>query len=320
MSKEEKIEKENRTEQHATDESEVPKAENQTLGKAGAEHDPASDALPLTNQNNHVEQTATQETQTSNLKPETADMEVHHHTHAGHHKKTWKDYGWEFLMLFLAVFCGFLAEYFLEHKIEKDKELQFIQSRTSDLQDDVTALDAMISVDRVAVGQLDTLIYLLNDPGLAKQNGDQLYYVARVGPRAQPIANNSRTFDQLRNSGGFRLITHTEASNNIMAYYSQYSPVRLLEDNYNHEFDNYKRVAAKVLDPAVLRRQENDTGDIVRSTDNPLLQTYDGGTLKELGFHALQMNGSRRGKIVMLKNLKQTALNLKSYLQKEYHL
>ena len=39
------------------------------------------------------------------------NMEVHHHAHHGHEKKTWKNYFWEFLMLFLAVFCGFLAEY-----------------------------------------------------------------------------------------------------------------------------------------------------------------------------------------------------------------
>lgn len=38
------------------------------------------------------------------------NMEVHHHTHPSHGKKTWKEYFWEFLMLFLAVFCGFLAE------------------------------------------------------------------------------------------------------------------------------------------------------------------------------------------------------------------
>jgi len=42
--------------------------------------------------------------------PTTSNMEVHHHTHAGHHQKKWSDYFWEFLMLFLAVFCGFLAE------------------------------------------------------------------------------------------------------------------------------------------------------------------------------------------------------------------
>jgi len=50
------------------------------------------------------------------------EMEVHHHTHAGHGKKSWRSYFWEFLMLFLAVFCGFLAEYELEHVIERQRE------------------------------------------------------------------------------------------------------------------------------------------------------------------------------------------------------
>ncbi|MBC7627528.1 hypothetical protein [Ferruginibacter sp.] len=125
---------------------------------------------------------------------QTAAMEVHHHTHPGHHKKKWTDYFREFLMLFLAVFCGFLAEYQLEHKIQKDKELQFIKSLASDLQDDINGLEAMISFKSLAIRQLDTLMYFLNDPVLAKQNGDQLYYVGRMGPRAQPFANNSRTY------------------------------------------------------------------------------------------------------------------------------
>ncbi|MCF8429930.1 MAG: hypothetical protein K9G64_07335, partial [Bacteroidia bacterium] len=62
-------------------------------------------------------------------------MEVHHHTHdqaSPHHKKNWKNYFWEFLMLFMAVFCGFLAEYQLEHKIEKEREIQYIYSLIND--------------------------------------------------------------------------------------------------------------------------------------------------------------------------------------------
>ena len=57
-------------------------------------------------------------------------MEVHAHTHTA--RKKWTHYLWEFLMLFLAVFCGFLAEYQLEHKIEKDREVQFIKSLVTD--------------------------------------------------------------------------------------------------------------------------------------------------------------------------------------------
>jgi heme/copper-type cytochrome/quinol oxidase subunit 3 len=41
------------------------------------------------------------------IKPEPQNMEVHHHPHS-HGKKSFKTYLWEFLMLFLAVFCGFL--------------------------------------------------------------------------------------------------------------------------------------------------------------------------------------------------------------------
>jgi len=245
-------------------------------------------------------------------------MEVHAHTHTA--RKKWTHYFWEFLMLFLAVFCGFLAEYQLEHKIEKDREKQFIISLTSDLHDDIKTLDATIKDEQNGIAKLDTLMYLLNNVDLAKQNGDQLYYVSRVGPRSQPFANNGRTFDQLRNSGGFRLIRKAEASNNIMGYYAQFSLIRLLEDNYNHEFDNFKRVAAKIFDPGILRKQESENGEILRSSDNTSLRTYDTELLKELGYHTLQMNGSRRSKLLLFETLKEAANNLISSLQDKYHL
>ena len=245
-------------------------------------------------------------------------MEVHAHAHTA--RKKWHHYFWEFLMLFLAVFCGFLAEYQLEHKIEKDREKQFIRSMISDLQDDIQNLDALMSSEQARRRELDTLIGLLNDPILAKENGDALYYTARIGPRSNPFGNNNRTFDQLRNSGGFRLIHKAAASNRIMDYYNRFILLRLLEDNYNHEFDNYKKVAGKIIDPAILRNQEDADGQIIRSNNNPALLTYDKGMLKELAFHAVQMNGSRRGKLQMLGALKQNAEELKKFLTESYHI
>jgi len=273
----------------------------------------------IQSENPSDEITPTTDTEAINPNQEPENMEVHHHAHH-EGKKNWKSYFWEFLMLFLAVFCGFLAEYQLEHKIEKDRELQFVKSLTTDLQDDIKNLNAMIVQEHQGITTLDTLIDLLNTPQLAKQHGDQLYYAARIGPRSIPFANNSRTFDQLKNSGGFRLIRKTEASNNIMGYYSQFSWIRLLEDNYNHEFDNFKHIAAKILDPAILRRQENYDGSIERSNDNPSLRTYDIEMLKEMAFHTLQMNGSRRSKLLLFKKLKKSAEDLNADLKKEYHL
>ena len=245
-------------------------------------------------------------------------MEVHAHTHTP--RKKWSHYFWEFLMLFLAVFCGFFAEYQLEHKIERDREKQFIISLTSDLQDDIKTLDVRIADEKRGTAKLDTLISLLTNPQLAKQNGDQLYYVSRVGPRSEPFANNSRTFDQLKFSGGFRLIRNGISSNKIMGYYNQLVHIRLLEDNYNHEFDNYKRVAAKILDPAILRKQEGADGEIELGNYNPSLMSYDGAMLKELSFHTLQMNGSRRSKILLFENMKKSGEELLVYLKDKYHL
>jgi len=278
--------------------------------------------MPNTKQNETpapaIEEAVVLEIKTTEQSQTNDNMEVHHHAHA-HGKKNWKSYFWEFLMLFLAVFCGFLAEYQLEHKIEKDRELQFIKLLTSDLRDDVKNLEAMIELERKGTTSLDSLIDLLNSPQLAKQHGDRLYYVARIGPRSIPFANNSRTFDQLKNSGGFRLIRKNQASNNIMGYYNQFSWIRLLEDNYNHEFDNFKHIAAKILDPVILRKQETDRGEIQRSNYNPSLRTYDTEMLKEMAFHTVHMNGSRRSKLLLFEKLKQSAVELNVYLKTEYH-
>ena len=101
---------------------------------------------------------------------ETENMEVHKHPHHVTHKKKWMEYLLEFFMLFLAVFLGFVAENIREHQVEKDRELEFIKSLTLDLGDDLKGLDAMIAFEHAAILKLDTLMYLLNDPTLAKQN------------------------------------------------------------------------------------------------------------------------------------------------------
>ena len=246
-------------------------------------------------------------------------MEVHAHSHS-HGKKSWRSYFWEFLMLFLAVFCGFFAEYQLEHKIEKDREKQFMNSLVADLKDDLATIDQYISREKGSVLLFDTLCNYLDSPALARKNGDAVYYAARVGPRTAPFINHSRTFDQLTNSGGFRLIHSAETSSHIMEYYSQLPWVRLLEGNYNKEFDAYKDVAAKVIDPGIYRRNENADGSIRRSTNNPALLSYDPLLLKQMEFHAVQMNGSRRSLIPLVETLKQSAKELLKYLQEKYKI
>src|ERR1044071_2251980 len=73
-------------------------------------------------------------------------MEIHQHSKPPHseqgHKK-WHHYIWEFLMLFLAVFCGFLAENIREHVVEKRREQQFVKSLVQDIKLDLKNLDSL---------------------------------------------------------------------------------------------------------------------------------------------------------------------------------
>src|SRR6187549_3006781 len=141
-------------------------------------------------------------------------MEVHAHTHTA--RKKWTHYLWEFIMLFLAVFCGFLAEYQLEHKIEKDREIQFIKSMIEDLKDDETIIQQNITINRSRVELMDSFLTAISNPAELQQNGNNIYYMARVGPRISILSTSNKTFDQLKNSGSFRLIHKNETANKIM--------------------------------------------------------------------------------------------------------
>jgi hypothetical protein len=141
-----------------------------------------------------------------------------------------------------------------------------------------------------------------------------------MGPRFVPFANNSKTFDQLRNSGGFRLISKPDVADRIMAYYLQFPLYRQLEDIYSREFEDYKRSATKIIDPAVFRKQEVGTRFIARSIDNPALRSYEPGLLKEMGLWTVYLNGTRNSILRLNDSLMSDATELILFLKSEYRL
>jgi hypothetical protein len=185
---------------------------------------------------------------------------------------------------------------------------------------DNKTLDKHIGDIKTQLSMMDSLIVILNSPALIAANGSQLYYLGRVSPRSQTLSVNNRTFEQLKNSGNFRLIRNLDISDKIMAYYDKLQLIRQIEGIYNDEFNEYKKVAAKVFDPAIFRSMELDNGNVVRTNMNPSLRTSDTGLLKELAVFATYMNGSRRGLLNYEQEFQTTAVDLIMYLGKEYHL
>ena len=183
-------------------------------------------------------------------------MEVHHHAHT--ERKRWTHYFWEFLMLFLAVFCGFLAEYQLEHKIERDREKQFMQTMAEDLKSDSAQFNRLIKSRKSRIRQLDTLFHLIaSDEYLT--NGRKVYDlyefpywdILRFFP-------SDRTMQQLKNGGNLRLIRKRNVSNALIRYdvlvrnYKEYEPLQAeLATQINKHLE-------KLLDPSIIEKSMND--------------------------------------------------------------
>lgn len=146
------------------------------------------------------------------------EMEVHAHTHAGHGKKTWKEYFWEFLMLFLAVFCGFLAEYQLEHMIEKQRANEFAISLKRDLITDTSNFNTSITSLKLCITKIDTIITFLGDAKEVRENQPDIYRLsvyAYIFPNSEA---NESTLQQLLNSGSLRYFKNNDLVDSIKLY------------------------------------------------------------------------------------------------------
>ena len=251
---------------------------------------------------------------------ETENMEVHKHPHHVTHKKKWGEYLLEFLMLFLAVFLGFVAENIREHNVEREREKEYIESLIEDLKSDQQVLAQHIVHVKSGLSMTDSMIGLLNRPSLIAGNTGQLYYFARLAPRLKPLSISNRTLEQLKNSGNFRLIRNLTTSNKIMNYYEKLPLIHLLESINETEFTEYKKVAAKIFDPNVFLKMEDENGDIKRIIDNPPLRNLDNELLQELSAFSVYLHGTKKTVIKTDIDLETEGAELIEYLRKEYHL
>ena len=143
-------------------------------------------------------------------------MEVHHHAHTA--RKKWTHYFWEFLMLFLAVFCGFLAEYQLEHKIESDRGKEYAYTLYEDIKIDTSNLKNLIRENQFVTEKIDTFRYLVQHYAIESLPSGNWYYYGRFGTRFLQISFQDATLQQLKNSGGLRYFKNKKVIDAIARY------------------------------------------------------------------------------------------------------
>jgi hypothetical protein len=150
------------------------------------------------------------EIKTTDQPPTNDNMEVHHHSHAhgpnSHRGKNWKSYFWEFLMLFLAVFCGFLAEYKLEHVIEKQREKEFAKALYTELLDDSAAAALKLTRRLEKEKDMDYLSVFFKDSSLTDLPKDvyPAYTICLYLINSYSFEPKDGILSQMRNSGSLR--------------------------------------------------------------------------------------------------------------------
>ena len=249
-------------------------------------------------------------------------MEVHHHAHHGHEKKTFKSYFWEFFMLFLAVFCGSIAELQLEHYIENKREIKYIKSMIQDLKTDTTNLTAVISAYEILVKSQDSIFYSFDaiDHGGNKTFMRHLSYFDVGFP---DFINADATIQQLKNAGGFRLIQSKSTVDSIIAYNASLTKtfintnllVNMLVDlnNFKSSFINYQTVVKATVKRFDYDKLQEQHLSLFISKEKAEKQKLYGKLL----YYNILMKSISEGNF---NTLKRQATRLITYLQKEYHL
>ena len=246
---------------------------------------------------------------------ENENMEVHHHAHHKG-KKNWKSYFWEFSMLFLAVFCGFLAEWQLEHVIENSREKEFINSMIEDAQIDTANINKVVKENKIRLLYVDSLISVCFNYKNQKTNEYEIYKLFRkVITTASVVKPTERTLIQLTNSGGMRLIRNKAAADIIIFYDEVEEEVKFQQENvdklaYDYITASYELFNFKYFNP----------GAYVGVSPDAKLLSHDNIKLTEFGNRLVNYGGTFTNCNFKLEKMKENAVKLITTLRKEYHL
>jgi hypothetical protein len=275
-------------------------------------------------ENPSEEITPTTDTETINSNQEIENMEIHAqelHKAPGH---GFKHYLFEFLMLFLAVFCGFLAENFREHQVEKARAKQYISSLYDDLKNDTTRINALLKYDEEKITALKNM-FACYDTVLKNMKSTECMGILIKHSRSNiGFVLTDRTLKQLANAGGYRLLDKEDADS-IIVYENMYKGYQDFQATvFQQAQDNVRSTLNQMADfKALAPVQLTTTGMNIDTTSGKLrgsLLFTDDRVLLNKWFNELSMylrtTNGQRNTITQLKN---KAVSLIKYYKDKHH-
>lgn len=158
-------------------------------------------------------------------------MEVHQHTHTP--RKKWTHYFWEFFMLFLAVFCGFLAENEREHLVEHKQEKQYMKLMLEDIKTDTAELQKCLADVGSSLANIDSALWFLTSD-ITNNKVAGSYRFSSAALKRIPVVFTDRTLTQLKNSGRMRIVRSQKVMDALTHYWNHIEVIRISLDRHAH--------------------------------------------------------------------------------------
>ncbi len=245
-------------------------------------------------------------------------MEVHHHPDLHHEKKKFREFFFEFIMIFLAVTLGFIAENVRESISNHEKEKEYVQSLINNLQDDTSMMHMVI---RENTRKIDTLMHLqsLYTFDFSKPEIKRLLYryCSMVGYYSI-FRSNDATMMQLKTSG-LQFIRKDHVADSIAAYDNNTKIVYAAEDLYIKATDAALMATQQVIDYSVANDTANNSNGILKNIELPIY--IDDKTSLPRFFN--KVNFEIGGTVNYLNNINRVlpyTERLIAYLKKEYNI
>jgi hypothetical protein len=243
-------------------------------------------------------------------------MEVHHHSH---HPKKWKEYITEFIMLFLAVSLGFMAENIREHQIEKQREIAYLKNVHEDLKLDLINIDNVFNSNTIRLQAMDTLFNIINNNTIT--NEDVYYYIRNLALRAT-FESSHVGLDQIKSAGGLRMVKNSEITSGIQEYERALDALDKLENVRERTLEQARFKMAVVFEPSISYEMLVGQGQGIMRFNRPkkadaILQNNKQAVKELLNLVTFGLN-SNKYLNTNLEKLKMIGQKLDSAIVKEY--
>ncbi len=229
----------------------------------------------------------------------------------------------EFLMLFFAVFLGFLADNFRDNTVERKNEKELMESLLEDIKVDKKNIQETIELNKWREQRLDSLSNLCfnytshkNDAALYEQyevlNGEPFLFIP-----------NEQTLSQLNYSGGLSLITSRKVIRQIFKYEHRKKELKK-QQQYQEEFNkNVVNLGLQIFSQYPYKQKKSyrkRTGLIWKEPYTDKLLTNDTALIKEFANKVYLYQSAVNYYHIILKQTIDSADNLTDKLKKEYNL